>query len=67
MEKEIVNLLELGGKARSKYEIYRILVTEGNMYLPPYKLCTIDFIADIFDEKKKVWPLYFIDFNHSHS
>ena len=28
MESEVVNLVELGGKARSKNELYRILVAE---------------------------------------
>ena len=54
MESEVVSLVELGGKARSKNEIYRILVAEGNMYLPPQSLCTVDFISDVFGSKKKV-------------
>ena len=54
MDKEVVNLVELGGKARSKNELYRILVAEGNMYLPLLSLCTVDFISDIFDSKKRV-------------
>ena len=33
----IVNLLELGSKARSKSELYRLLTHEANLYLPPYK------------------------------
>ena len=54
MEKEVLNLTELGAKARSKNELYRILTAEGNLYLPPLSLCTVDFIADILDQKKKV-------------
>ena len=54
MESKVVNLVELGGKARSKNEIYRILVAEGNMYLPPQSLCTVDFISDVFGSKKMV-------------
>ena len=32
-----INLLEIGNKARSKAEIYRLLTVDGRLYLPPYK------------------------------
>ena len=51
---EQINLLDLGSKARSKAEHYRLLTAEEFLYLPPYKQCPIDFIADIIDEKKMV-------------
>ena len=54
MEKKRVNLLDLGNKATSKPELYRLLTAEDQLYLPPYMLCPIDFIADLIDEKKKV-------------
>jgi hypothetical protein len=55
MEERVnVNLLELGSKAQSKYEIYKILTVEGNLYLPPYKECSIQFITDILHERKRV-------------
>jgi hypothetical protein len=34
---EPVNLLEVGGKAQSKADLYKILTCEGGLYLPPYK------------------------------
>ena len=37
MEKMTLNLLEIGGKARTKYDLYNILTCEGHLYLPPYK------------------------------
>ena len=41
-----INLLEIGDKARSKSELYRILTVEGALYLPPYKFWSVDFMAD---------------------
>ena len=49
-----MNLLEVGDKAKSKIELYRILTSEGNLYLPPYKYCSVDFIADIMEGKRQV-------------
>ena len=49
-----VNLLNLGGKARSRYELYKMLIVEGHLYLPPYKYWSVDFMADIIEGKKKV-------------
>ena len=63
MEKKRVNLLDLGSKARSKPELFRLLTAEGQLYLPPYKLCPIDFIADLIDEKKKVQSHFNSTFN----
>ena len=37
MKVESVNLLEVGNKARSKAEHYRLLTAEGCLYLSPYK------------------------------
>ena len=54
MEKVTLNLLDLISKARSKSKLYLLWVTDGGMYLPPYKLCIVDFIADILNEKKNV-------------
>ena len=37
MEEELPDLTvnEIGAKAKSKQEVYRILSTEGEIYLPP--------------------------------
>ena len=37
MEGSRINLNLLGVKARTKNELYRLLTTEVNMYLPPQK------------------------------
>ena len=54
MEKVSLNLLDVGGKARSKSELYKLLTVEGHLYLPPYKFCSVDFMADIIEGKRKV-------------
>ena len=54
MEKQTLNLLEVGGKGRSKYEKYQLLNMEAGFNLPPYKLWQVEFIANILQEKKKV-------------
>ena len=50
-----INLNQLGSKARSKNEMYRLLTVEAKIYLPPQKECSIYFIRDIFHGKKKVY------------
>ena len=54
MEKVNLNLIDVGGKARSKSELYKLLTVEGHLYLPPYKFCSVDFMADIIEGKRKV-------------
>ena len=49
-----INLAQLGTKAKSKNEMYRILTVKAKIYLPPQKECSIYFIRDIFLSKKKV-------------
>ena len=49
-----INLNQLGTKAKSKNEMYRILTVEAKNYLPPQKEWTIYFIRDVFQGKKKV-------------
>ena len=49
-----INVNQLGAKARSKHEMYRILTVEAKIYLPPQKECSIYFIRDIIQGKKKV-------------
>ena len=48
------NINQIEAKARSKHEIYKILTVEIKIYLPPQKECSIYFIRDIFQGKKKV-------------
>lgn len=49
-----VTRAELNGRMKSKLDIYRVLTKEGQLFLPPYTECTMDFMADIIQGKKKV-------------
>ena len=60
MDKSEINLLDLGNKSRSKSELYTLLTTECDMYLPPYKLCTVYFIADVQECRKKAFLIILI-------
>ena len=37
-------------KAKSKQEVYRVLSTEGGIYLAPYKECNYEFIVIFSDQ-----------------
>jgi hypothetical protein len=39
---------------KSKVDIYNILAIEGQLYLPPINDCSMDFIREIMNGKKKV-------------
>ena len=54
MEKSVINLKEIGVRAQSKAEIYRILVTEGELFLPPIKETSMLFISQLAIGEKKV-------------
>ena len=54
MEQSSLNLNDLSIKARTKNEVYRILTTEANLYLPLQKETSIYFIRDIIHGRKKV-------------
>jgi hypothetical protein len=58
MEKESINLNEMASKCQTKSDLYEIMKCEGSLYLLPYKYCTVDFIADILEGKKKVLFLF---------
>ena len=58
MEVDIINLRELGVKAKSKLELYRMLTVEGHLFLPPYRYCPVDFMALIATGEKKVFFLH---------
>lgn len=51
---EKVNLKELGVKASSKLEVYNLLISEGNLYLPPSKETPYIFLSKICKGEKKV-------------
>ena len=54
MESASLNLVEVGNKAKSKWELYRLLTVEGGLYLPPEDQTNMEFISDIFFNEKKV-------------
>ena len=54
MQNQKINLLEFGQNFQSKNEIYRFLVTEADIHLPPQKECSIYFVRDILNGTKKV-------------
>ena len=45
---------EVGSKAKFKLEVYRILTTEGGVYLPPSQQWNYNFIRDIITGEKRV-------------
>jgi hypothetical protein len=47
-----VDIRRLSAVATSKHEIYRILVTEGQLYLPPERTISMYFIKDILTGQK---------------
>ena len=46
--------IELGLKAKSKNEVYILLVTEGGLHLPPMKEANYYYIASILCGDKQV-------------
>ena len=47
MESTRINLLDVGMKARSKSEIYKILTIKDGLFLMNIKECGMAFISDI--------------------
>ena len=54
MEEARITVLDLGIKARSKREVYRLLSTDGDVYLPPEKEANYYYLASILRGDKKV-------------
>ena len=54
MKRTKVNLIDLGMKARTKSEMYRLLTVDADLYLPPQKKVSIYFIREITTGSKKV-------------
>ena len=51
MNSNQINIREFGTKFQSKNEIYRFLVTEVNMHLPPKKERSVYFVLDILSKQ----------------
>ena len=63
MEKICLNILDVGARAQSKSELYRILVVEGGLYLPPVKETTMLFVSQIAAGDKRVLRSFSSGFN----
>ena len=64
MDQINLNLQEIGLKAKSKTEIYRILTVEGELCLPPQKETNMQFISDIIVGDKKVGVSFWSEHYH---
>ena len=51
---ESASLISIGNKAQSKSELYKVLVVEVGMYLPPCKETHMLFISQVALNEKKV-------------
>ena len=59
MEGNKLSLHMLGIKAKTKNELYRLLTTEANLYLPPQRETSIYFVRDIIHGRKRVLLIEF--------
>ena len=55
---ESASLISIGNKAQSKSELYKVLVVEGGMYLPPCKEIHMLFTSQVALNEKKVLFIY---------
>lgn len=49
-----VSRAQLAHAMKSKLDIYNVLAIEGQMHLPPYEQCSMEFFRQIFKGEKKV-------------
>ena len=54
MKRNELTVTEVGARAKSEVEIYRLLTVEGGVYLPPAKDTNFQFLRDIITGSKKV-------------
>ena len=54
MDLQPFNVQRFQAAASNKHEIYRVLTTEGGLYLPPEKYISLFFVRDIMVGLKKV-------------
>lgn len=45
---------QLSHAMKSKLDMYNVLAIEGQVYLPPYDNCSMDFLREVISGKKKV-------------
>ena len=51
---ETITTNEIGNKAKSKHEVYRLLATEGDIFLPPQKEANHSYLSDVISGKTMV-------------
>ena len=51
--KETITTNELGTKAKSKNEFYRLLAKEGNIFLPPQNEASHYYLSDVISGRLK--------------
>ena len=56
--KDQLTVYSLGIKARSKIEVYRLLTTEGGVYLPPVNEVNYQYLKSIIAGEKLVTDIY---------
>ena len=54
VDQESLTVNEVGSKAKSKQEIYRILSTEDRIFLPSSHECNYNYLRDIVSGAKNV-------------
>ena len=47
MAENILTTSEFGTKAQSKNEVYRLLITDAGLHMPPIKESNYDYIAGV--------------------
>ena len=60
MKSTSLNLVEVGNKAKNKWELYCLLLVKGGLYLPLNNQTSMEFISDVFFDEKKIRNLSFI-------
>lgn len=52
-DKKQISSKELAGVLKCKKDVYNILTREGQLYLPPYDECTLEFMKGLLNGEKK--------------
>lgn len=51
----LVSVSQVSKLVRDKKDLFKALTIEGQLFLPPYRLCGFDFLKDILRRKKSVF------------
>ena len=61
VEMKRVHVKDLSQIFKSKNDIYKILITSGQIYLPPFEDCTLDYLRGLMNYSKNVTCLTMFD------